>query len=116
MADLVQALEAEQREKFGSGKEERLRPGDLVRVHLLIVEGRRERVQVFEGTIIAMRGSGLNRTVTVRRSCIISVNSKGRRRDCVSGLFSPPKSNSPTARRALHEGSMPVTLPFLCLK
>lgn len=68
MANLVEALEAEQREKLSTGKEERLQPGDLVRVHLLIVEGRRERVQVFEGTIIAIRGSGTNKTITVRRT------------------------------------------------
>lgn len=41
--------------------------GDFVKVHLKIKEGNRERVQVFEGTIIAKKGSGLTETMTVRR-------------------------------------------------
>jgi len=44
-----------------------LRPGDTVRVHQRIVEGSRERVQVFQGTIIRLRGNGANRNFTVRR-------------------------------------------------
>ncbi|MGC9398194.1 MAG: 50S ribosomal protein L19 [Anaerolineae bacterium] len=44
-----------------------LRPGDTVRVYLRIVEGERERVQVFQGTIIRLRGGGVNRSCTVRR-------------------------------------------------
>ena len=42
-------------------------PGDTVRVSVKVVEGSRERVQVFEGTVIRLRGGGLNRTMTVRR-------------------------------------------------
>ena len=41
--------------------------GDNVRVHLKIVEGTRERIQVFEGTVIARKGQGLSETFTVRR-------------------------------------------------
>ena len=41
--------------------------GDFVKVHLKIKEGNRERVQVFEGTIIAKKGAGLTETMTVRR-------------------------------------------------
>ena len=41
--------------------------GDFVRVHLKIKEGNRERVQVFEGTVIARKGGGLTETITVRR-------------------------------------------------
>ena len=44
-----------------------LRPGDTVRVHARIVEGNRECVQVFQGTIIRIRGGGINRSFTVRR-------------------------------------------------
>ena len=43
-----------------------LRSGDTVRVHVRIVEGSRERVQVFEGIVIAISGSGTRRTFTVR--------------------------------------------------
>jgi large subunit ribosomal protein L19 len=41
--------------------------GDTVRVHVLIKEGTRERVQVFEGTIIARKHGGIRETITVRR-------------------------------------------------
>jgi len=43
------------------------RPGDLVRVTVRVVEGGRERVQPFQGTVIARRGRGLKQTFTVRR-------------------------------------------------
>ena len=42
-------------------------PGDTVRVSVKVVEGGRERIQVFEGTVMRMRGGGINRTITVRR-------------------------------------------------
>jgi large subunit ribosomal protein L19 len=45
----------------------RLRPGDTARVHVRIVEGNRERVQVFQGTVMRTRGSGINSNFTVRR-------------------------------------------------
>ena len=41
--------------------------GSTVRVHVKIREGERERILVFEGTIIAMKGSGISSTFTVRR-------------------------------------------------
>ena len=44
-----------------------LRPGDAVKVFVRIVEGQRERVQAFQGTIIRVRGSGASATFTVRR-------------------------------------------------
>ncbi len=42
-------------------------PGDTVRVHVRVVEGGRERVQMFEGVVIAVSGGGLGKTFTVRR-------------------------------------------------
>ncbi len=44
-----------------------LRPGDTVRVHVRVVEGTRERIQVFEGVTIGVGGGGSRRTFTVRR-------------------------------------------------
>ena len=41
--------------------------GDTVRVHDKIKEGTRERIQLFEGTVIAKRGGGISETFTVRR-------------------------------------------------
>ena len=41
--------------------------GDTVKVHVKIREGEKERIQMFEGTVIARRGSGISETFTVRR-------------------------------------------------
>jgi len=43
------------------------RPGDTVKVHVKVREGQRERIQVFEGVVIARRGSGVSETYTVRK-------------------------------------------------
>ncbi len=43
------------------------RPGDTVKVHLLIREGEKERVQVFEGVVISRSGAGIQETMTVRK-------------------------------------------------
>lgn len=43
------------------------KPGDAVRVHVKVVEGNRERIQVFEGTVIARHGGSVRETFTVRR-------------------------------------------------
>jgi large subunit ribosomal protein L19 len=43
------------------------RAGDTVRVHVRVVEGERERIQVFEGIVIRKRGSQLSETFTVRK-------------------------------------------------
>ncbi|MCB5934011.1 50S ribosomal protein L19 [Caldibacillus thermoamylovorans] len=42
-------------------------PGDTVRVHVKVVEGNRERVQLFEGVVIKRRGGGISETFTVRK-------------------------------------------------
>jgi large subunit ribosomal protein L19 len=60
--DLIRSLEQEQQKdvpNFG--------PGDTVRVHAKVVEGSRERVQVFEGVVIRRRSGGINENFTVRR-------------------------------------------------
>ena len=41
--------------------------GDTVRVHIKVMEGNRERIQVFEGTVIAKKHGGITETITVRR-------------------------------------------------
>ncbi len=43
------------------------KPGDTVRVHVRIIEGSRERIQVFEGVVIKRRGGGISETFTVRK-------------------------------------------------
>ena len=61
--NLVEALEKEQL------KEEvtEFSVGDRIRVHVKVVEGEKERIQAFEGTVIARKHGGLNETFTVRR-------------------------------------------------
>ncbi|HEY8739234.1 MAG TPA: 50S ribosomal protein L19 [Candidatus Dormibacteraeota bacterium] len=44
-----------------------MRSGDTVKVHVKVVEGTRERIQVFEGVVIAVNHHGLRQNVTVRR-------------------------------------------------
>ncbi|HLS09489.1 50S ribosomal protein L19 [Lentibacillus sp.] len=43
------------------------RPGDTVKVHVKVVEGSRERIQVFEGVVIKRQGGGISETFTVRK-------------------------------------------------
>ncbi len=62
-AAIIQKLESEQLKKNIPD----FRVGDTVRVHVRIVEGDKERVQVFMGTVIAIKGSGLSQTFSVHR-------------------------------------------------
>ena len=63
MNELIKSLEQEQLKNevpaYG--------PGDTVRVHVKIVEGKRERVQVFEGVVMKRQGGGARETFTVRK-------------------------------------------------
>ena len=43
------------------------RPGDTLKVHVRVVEGTRERVQVFQGVVIRRQGSGVQETFTIRK-------------------------------------------------
>ena len=61
--DIVGQLEAAQSKKETPA----LRPGEAVRVHVKVVEGEKERTQVFEGIVIGLSGSGSHATFTVRK-------------------------------------------------
>ena len=61
--DAIQLVEAAQVRKDRDG----FAPGDTVRVHARIVEGEKERTQVFEGIVIRRRGEGVKASFTVRR-------------------------------------------------
>ncbi len=65
MVDLVKSLEQQQLKS--EDELPQLRPGDLVRVHLRIFEGGKERIQVFQGTVMRLRKGGANANFTVRR-------------------------------------------------
>ena len=60
---LFEKIEAEQFRKNAA----KFNVGDTVRVHTKVVEGDKERIQIFTGVVIGMRGRGLNATFTVRR-------------------------------------------------
>ena len=61
--DLVKALSSQ----YMKTELPEMRVGDTVRVHVRIKEGSRERIQAFEGTIIARKHGGIGETITVRR-------------------------------------------------
>jgi len=61
--DLIKSLEAVDNPNIPT-----LSPGDSVKVHVRIIEGDRERIQVFPGTIIRMRKGGNDASITVRRT------------------------------------------------
>ncbi len=63
MSDIIQQLEAEQ---LKQGIPD-FRPGDTVSVHVRVTEGNRERIQAFDGVVIARRNRGLNSSFTVRK-------------------------------------------------
>jgi len=61
--DLIKELNKEQLAK----EMPQVKVGDTVRVHVKVKEGSRERIQVFEGTVIAKKHGGIEETITVRR-------------------------------------------------
>ena len=61
--DLIKELEAQQLKQ----EKPEVNVGDTVRVHVKIKEGSRERIQIFEGTVIAKKHGGIEETITVRR-------------------------------------------------
>ena len=61
--DMIQAFTNEQLKK----EVPQFNVGDTVRIHNKIVEGTRERIQLFEGTVIATKNGGISETFTVRR-------------------------------------------------
>ncbi len=62
MSTIIQSIEQRQLKKVA-----RFEPGDRVRVHFQVIEGTRRRTQVFEGIVIARRGSGARETFSVRK-------------------------------------------------
>ena len=63
MANVIQEIEAAQKK----ADVPTFRGGDSVRVHVKVVEGGKERVQVFEGVTLARRGEGIRDTIVVRK-------------------------------------------------
>ncbi|MBN2752030.1 MAG: 50S ribosomal protein L19 [Rhodospirillaceae bacterium] len=66
--NIIETLEAEQMAKLLEQREvPDFKPGDTLRVHTKVVEGTRERIQVYEGLCIARRNAALNSSFTVRK-------------------------------------------------
>jgi len=63
VANLIDAIEREQLKADIPA----FRPGDTVQVYVKVVEGSRERIQMFEGVVIKIKGGGIRETFTVRR-------------------------------------------------
>ncbi len=61
--NLIEQIEAGELKKEASA----VRIGDTVRAHIRIVEGEKERIQVFEGVVIRLHGGGARETMTVRK-------------------------------------------------
>src|SRR5579875_2875851 len=82
--NIIEQLENEQIAKLSAkGAVPSFAPGDTLRVHVKVVEGTRERVQVFEGVCIARKNAGVNSAFTVRKI------SYGEGVERVFPLFSP---------------------------
>lgn len=68
--EIIRAIEKEEIERVAAESNQELPKiyvGDTVRVGVRIREGGKERIQPYEGTVIAMRNGGINETITVRR-------------------------------------------------
>ncbi len=68
MTNIIESLEQEQVAKLTASKSiPDFSPGDTVKVNVKVIEGTRERLQAYEGVVIARRNAGLNSSFTVRK-------------------------------------------------
>ena len=92
--NIIEQLNQEQVEKLSTDREIPVfAPGDTVRIHLKVLEGTRERIQMFEGVCIARKNRGLNSSFTVREI------SHGEGVERVFPLHSPRISKIEVAKR-----------------
>ena len=92
--NILQQIEAEQVAKLSQGQKiDAFNPGDVVRVDVKIIEGNNERIQAFEGVVIAKKNAGINSSFTVRKI------SYGEGVERVFPLFSPSIDSIELVRR-----------------
>ena len=65
--NIIQQLEQEQIQSLPKKRIDDFRPGDTVKIHCNVVEGSKSRIQVFEGTVLYIKGSGINANLCVRK-------------------------------------------------
>ncbi|MDD3182542.1 MAG: 50S ribosomal protein L19 [Alphaproteobacteria bacterium] len=90
--NLLQKFEQQQLEKLGANIPT-FAPGDTVRVNVKVVEGTRERIQAYEGVVIARKNAGINSSFTVRKI------SYGEGVERVFPLYSPRLESITVVRR-----------------
>ena len=94
--NLLQQLEQEQVEKLAASRPvPKFQPGDTVRVGVKVVEGERERIQVFEGVCIGRKNAGVNSNFTVRKI------SYGEGVERIFPLYSPRITSIEVVRRGV---------------
>ena len=94
--NLLQQLEQEQVEKLAANRMvPKFQPGDTVRVGVKVVEGERERIQVFEGVCIGRKNAGVNSNFTLRKI------SYGEGVERVFPLYSPRVTSIQVVRRGV---------------
>ncbi len=92
--DIIRDLEKQEMERLAAGKTiPNFAPGDTVKVSVKVVEGSRERLQAYEGIVIARRNAGLNSSFTVRKI------SYGEGVERVFPLYSPNVAEIEVVRR-----------------
>ena len=127
--DLIKALN----EKQLQAEKPQVNVGDTVKVHVKVKEGSRERIQVFEGTVIAKKHGGIEETITVRRlsygvgvekvspfppppsrksrPCAAVLSAAPSCTICVTGSARPPRSERSCKQRA--ENRRPLSAVFM---
>ena len=94
--NLLQQLEQEQVDKLAASRPvPKFQPGDTVRVGVKVVEGERERIQVFEGVCIGRKNAGVNSNFTLRKI------SYGEGVERVFPLYSPRVTSIQVVRRGV---------------
>ena len=94
MTNIIQSLEQEQVAKLTASKAiPDFSPGDTVKVNVKVIEGTRERLQAYEGVVIARKNAGLNSSFTVRKI------SYGEGVERVFPLYSPTVAEIEVVRR-----------------
>ena len=94
--NLLQQLEQEQVEKLAANRPvPKFQPGDTVRVGVKVVEGERERIQIFEGVCIGRKNAGVNSNFTLRKI------SYGEGVERIFPLYSPRVTSIEVVRRGV---------------